>query len=166
MVFHVSTHFRGKVDIVPGCCCVKSEFICINFFPVWPRRSFLFYELDGEKKQYALPVSLSYHSVTTAYLKSVFYIALFFAIFIPLVMMDLVHQKETTSFALLAGGAIAVPTVGLLLLHWFSFASDDRKAVLAEVPGLPRHLQDKLTRDAMLYPEDDFFNKGAHDPFG
>jgi hypothetical protein len=165
MVVHISVHFRGKIDVVPGFCCVKTEFVCINFFPVFPRRSFLFYTSEGEMDEHALPIPFSYRSMAAAYLKWLLYIALFFSIFIPLVMIDLVHPKDTTSYAIYTAAFVAAPTVGLLLLRWFSFASADRKAQLAEVPGLPKHIQDKLTRDALLYPEDDFFTKGRQDDF-
>ena len=67
-MYYVSDRFCGRVDVVPGLCYVETEFVCVWWFPILPRRSVLFvqneYSVNGWQ---TFPIRLSLKSVFAGY---------------------------------------------------------------------------------------------------
>lgn len=149
MLIHISDHVRGRVDIVPGCCYVATEFVCAWFLPVLPRRSLLFCEdPDLEGGEMVLPVSFSLKSILYAYARPFFVFWVIVAATFPFIITmepnALVKSGKQFEFLLFAAVFFAIPCLALLILWWTSVASPRRRARLAEIKGLPAFVVARL----------------------
>lgn len=147
MHLHVSDHIRGRVDIVPGCCYVATEFVCVWFFPILPRRSLLFFaDPDDFTTEIAIPVRLSIKSLLFAYIKPILILWAVFAVAFPFTMFfdSLVKPDIMLEFVLVAAAFLAVPCLALFALRRASLASPRRRATLAKIEGLPPEVVMKL----------------------
>ena len=151
MIVYVSDRFLGKVDVVPDCCYVATEFVCGWFIPVLPRRSMLFFEdpsMPGV--EVGLPVRFSLKSILTAYLRMM----LVFGIFIGatrLVVAFLTIFRITRLITDDLPKAILLRFVFLtaMCLFWYvsrrlSLASYNRRERLSKIPELPPEIVKKL----------------------
>lgn len=140
MLLHVSDHIRGRVDEVPGCSYVATEFVCAWYLPVLPRRSLLFFaDPDAVGGLATVPVRLSLKSILSAYARPFFIFLAGVMAALPLQMLvdSRVKADVLIPFLLHSGALLAVPCLVLFAMRRGSMASPRRRSRLAEVEGLP-----------------------------
>ncbi|GAC1318090.1 MAG: hypothetical protein NVSMB14_16110 [Isosphaeraceae bacterium] len=150
----ISDLFLGKVDVVPGCCHVATEFVCAWFMPILPRRSMLFFKDPSRPDaEVVLPVRLSFKSIVMAYLRAILVIWFLFGI---IMLCVVVTESKAPRFNLnmLRVAFLMLIFAATPCLFWnvsrrLSLASYNRRERLSMTPGLPAEVVEKLleTRD-------------------
>ncbi len=147
---HVSDHFWGRVDVVPGVCHIATEFVCVWFLPVLPRRSVLFYRegllLEGWGTR---SVRLSLRSVLVGYAWPFFLFLLGVGASFPFALAGQVKPDNQTSFLLVSAAFLGIPCLAVALLWKLRTASPMRRQYLAGLKGLPPHVAESI-REGIL----------------
>lgn len=149
MILHVSDEIRGRVDVVPGVCHVATEFVCVWFLPVLPRRSLLFYAApEAPAGVAAVPVRLSAKSILFAYARPFFIIWATLAGAFPFVIIlnSLVKPGKLLEFLPVAALFAAPPWLLPYAMRRASVASPRRCLLMAEIEGLPPDVAMRLRR--------------------
>ena len=155
MHLHLSDEFRGRVDVVPGCCHVATEFVCVWFFPILPRRSILFFRAAPVSHGWStLPVRLSWRSVVVTYLRT----ALWGLVLVSGSALVEGSRKELPQIAPLACSVAGAAGLLLFLLGRLTLASYSRRERLAETDGLPPDVA-ALLRDECFSPRRDVLER-------
>jgi hypothetical protein len=119
----------GKVDHIPGLCYVATQFVHINFVPVWPIKSYVI--LDGTEQHGAfqgMAIPMSWKSIFLGWLRAGLICAAGLALIVALF-------AATVNKSLVAAVAVAaVPVFGLVywLTHRARRPSEQRAVQLGE----------------------------------
>lgn len=137
------------MDVVPACCHVATEFVCVWFLPVLPRRSLLFFaDPEAVGGEAAIPVRLSLKSLLFAYARPILIFWAGVAATFPFVMFfnSLVKPGKHLEFLLFAAAFFAVPCLALVAMRQAAVASPRRRSRMAEIDGLPPPVVANLRR--------------------
>jgi hypothetical protein len=145
VILAVSDNFYGRVDVVPGCCYLATEFVCVWFVPILPRRSMLFFEdSSGEGGVAAVPIRFSLKSAVVGYIRVFLLFFMMAGVAIPLNMMTDAKPGMLPALGLSAAVVFLVASSCLFMLWRISFASPQRRHRLSEVAGLPPRIVEIL----------------------
>jgi hypothetical protein len=149
-LFLIHDKFSGGLTVIPGVCKLYTEFVCINGFPVLPRRSVLFLERGYARAGATISVPLSLKSVFLAYGKATCFVlaiglaVCFFGLFVFLATKPGREPTPWAKMSLFALILIGLPSVLLVLFHKMSFTSQSANQHLAQSRGMPVQIRELL----------------------
>ncbi len=142
MGVRISDEWYGRVTLIPGYCHVMTEFVCVWWFPVLPRRSMLFFrDRCTSGPEASAPIALSFKSVLLAHSKAFFALWMGVGVCCAVPLIPLAKPGQALTVGLVVTAFIAAPCLlWLLLRRTFGVASSAYKRRLAAMEWLPPHL--------------------------
>jgi hypothetical protein len=144
-MLHVSDHFYGRLDVIPGRAYIATEFVCALFIPVLPRRSMLFFANPAvERGTSAVSIRLSLRSIFVAYARMILLFLLLVGVGGFFEMFPHIKPDQMVRFVLLMTALVPGSCLGLYILWRLSFVSSRYRQRLSDVSGLPADIVAQL----------------------